>query len=248
MLKNIKKAFLSRLGLLKSESGFSLTEIVVIIAIILVVVSNLVPYVQLYIRKAHKVADLQEAKIIGETATLLLLEDKKAYDSWMYSYKKIYNENKTLNQQKNNLKPYIEDDFSTTYVVQMYRTHENWSNTDRKFFNCADSASSTGKAAAYEKALHKALPLIDIQKRKNWSTYCVANFGCRKKDKNGKYIKTTSSGHAGQDLYGDTYLIACRPNDPTYVEVYISCSNGKGACWPLYRVYPAMSNTYLALD
>ena len=222
---------------LKSESGFSLTEMVVCLAIILVLLTNLVPYVQLYVRKAYKVSDLQEAKLIGQTATLLMLEDKEAYESWNYSYTK----------NKNSCKKYIEDNFKETQVVPMYRTHENNTNTDRRFYNCADGARLNSDATVFANKLHSEMPLIDINKRKNWSTYCVANFGCKKKDKWGKYIKTTSSKHSGQDLYGDTYLITCRPNDPTYIEVYISCSNGKGASEPLYRVYPDISPLYLSL-
>lgn len=251
MLKNvfdIKTIFKK----LKSEEGFSLVEMMVVVAVIMVVITNLVPSAQAYIRKAYKISDIQEGRMIGQTAQLLLIQDEVAYDSWMASYRTSKNLSRqpNFNGDSGVRQPfqYIEDDFSITPLCTMYRTHNNGTREERRFYNCVGNADlSRTVYSRFANILHAEMPLVDIQKRANHSQYLEANFGCRKKNQWGTYIPTTSTAHTGY-LYGDSYVITARPDDPMYVEVYISCSNAASASYPLYRVYPDISTTYLGLQ
>ena len=247
----------------KAQEGFSLTEMVVVVAIIMVLLTNLIPYAKLYLRKAYKVSDMQEARLIGQTAQLLILENKAAYDSWMYCY------NRALTQRRGNFETgqsdsndragnrgdyrYIEDDFSTLDLCPMYRSHFNNTDERRRLFNCVDNASETSDARDFADILHEEMPLVDIQKTGARSVFLMANFGCRKKNQYGAYMRTTSTTTEHQRdyggyLYGDSYVITARVDDPLFVEVYVSASNAASASYPMYRLYPDVSTTYLALQ
>ncbi|MBQ9519377.1 MAG: hypothetical protein IJR59_05745, partial [Firmicutes bacterium] len=67
------------------------------------------------------------------------------------------------------------------------------------------------------------------------------------------YMRTTSTTTEHQRdyggyLYGDSYVITARVDDPLFVEVYVSASNAASASYPMYRLYPDVSTTYLALQ
>ncbi|MBQ8940961.1 MAG: prepilin-type N-terminal cleavage/methylation domain-containing protein [Firmicutes bacterium] len=59
-------------SLLKNNRGFSLVELIVVIAILIVLMSQLIPAVISYIVKTQKIASVNTARIIYETATLTM--------------------------------------------------------------------------------------------------------------------------------------------------------------------------------
>ncbi len=65
MIKNLHLLFYNTKNKTKSESGFSLVELIVVIAIIIVLVSIMIPKVLGYIQKANNLADCNNAKTLA---------------------------------------------------------------------------------------------------------------------------------------------------------------------------------------
>ncbi|MBR1422813.1 MAG: prepilin-type N-terminal cleavage/methylation domain-containing protein [Ruminococcus sp.] len=69
----------------KNSKGFTLVELVVVIAIIGIIAAILVPTLMNYVKKAGAKADVASAKQLYNTATQLLMEDEDAKTSF-YKY------------------------------------------------------------------------------------------------------------------------------------------------------------------
>ncbi len=68
----------------KMRRGFTLVELIVVIAIIGILAAILVPSIMEYVRKANRKADTTSAKRIGEMVELVFAEDMSSYQSFYW--------------------------------------------------------------------------------------------------------------------------------------------------------------------
>lgn len=66
----------------RSEKGFTLVEMVIVISIIGVLAAIIIPSIINYVQKANRKADIVTARLIGSTVASLLLEDPEFYDNF----------------------------------------------------------------------------------------------------------------------------------------------------------------------
>ncbi len=64
------------------NSGFSLVELIIVIAIMAILTSVIAPNLIKYIDKANKTSDVQTASVIGQAAERRMILDEVARNSW----------------------------------------------------------------------------------------------------------------------------------------------------------------------
>ncbi|MBR6158164.1 MAG: type II secretion system protein, partial [Lachnospiraceae bacterium] len=69
----------------KNNQGFSLVELIIVIAIMAVLVALVTPQLLQYIDKAKKVKDIECARVLGTAFERVLFTNEDAYDQW-YAY------------------------------------------------------------------------------------------------------------------------------------------------------------------
>ena len=70
-------------GLKKNNLGFSLVELIIVVAILAVLTAIIAPNMIKYYKRARKVRDMQGAQIIGETLERICAVDPQAAQEWM---------------------------------------------------------------------------------------------------------------------------------------------------------------------
>ena len=67
------------------NKGFSLVELIIVIAIMAILAASLAPALIRYINKARKADDIADAEVIGKSLSLAVASDEDLYDFLLYS-------------------------------------------------------------------------------------------------------------------------------------------------------------------
>lgn len=126
----------------RSIKGFTLVELVVVIAIIGILISILVPAITGYVRRAKRVSDITSAKVIYGDVVMTLNGDDEAYESFYgkgSSYKSPHWKPKTIcPEQDYTLIPVIVLNGSTTCDGHAW----NWNPIDKEQTKLAEAINT----------------------------------------------------------------------------------------------------------
>ena len=66
----------------KNNQGFSLVELIIVVAIMAILVGLVTPHLLQYIDKAKKVKDIECARVLGTAFERVIFTNEDAYDQW----------------------------------------------------------------------------------------------------------------------------------------------------------------------
>ncbi len=92
----------------KNNQGFSLVELIIVIAIMAILVALVTPQLLQYIDKAKKVKDIECARVLGTAFERVLFTNEDAYDQW-YAY--------LLNGKARTVRYTVTDNDGNTYDI-----------------------------------------------------------------------------------------------------------------------------------
>ncbi|MBO6206162.1 MAG: type II secretion system protein [Lachnospiraceae bacterium] len=69
----------------KDNKGFSLVELIVVVAVMAILVGLITPHLLQYVDRAKKVKDIECARVLGTAFERVILTNEDAYDQW-YAY------------------------------------------------------------------------------------------------------------------------------------------------------------------
>ena len=206
------------------KKGFTLIEIIVVIAIIGILMAILVPSFLGYVRKARKTSDMASAKEIHNCVNQIITENKKL--PWTSGSYKDSNGN-LITQYSNAMDSFYGHGSS-------YRGINNgW------YSNYYLKADENG-------TVYKLYPVCRLSKWTNWVWQGVD----REEDPFAEYLseQMAASGRKtkipvkyqpkGQSPELDTWIVCYRSNDVSQIEVWVGGKESGGQYVPLYRVYP----------
>lgn len=207
----------------KNAKGFTLIEIIVVIAILGVLIAMLVPSLLGYVRKAHRTSDLATAKeiynntiqIINENDKIVWYSSSRGKNVATNAVESFYGRGSSQNaimrgSYKANVYRKTDDDGSSYYIIPVvsYGTGTNgrWHNIEQEQIPFAQylsdqMANSTG----------------------------------------GKFSLPIKYEPKGQSPELNTWFICYRSNDISQIEVWVgnkSSGDYGGSGAPIYRVYP----------
>ena len=199
----------------KKNRGFSLIELIVVIAIMGLLISVLAPVYTRYIAKSQKAMDVETAKSIYDTVTLAL-NDSDAYEGWL--------ENDRLSAGRATVK----DPDGKSYEIRpvawcrgvQYKNYEN------SYFKVAHDNSKLQKAFVNELLFYLSQEDAMTGKGYHGNTDYMLNFNYNK-----------DSGNGVPECW-----IIYRRMDNNKAEIWIG--RKKGAVAPKYRLYPNTCDEY----
>ncbi len=233
-----------------SEKGFTLVEMVIVIAIIGILAAIIVPSIFNYVGKANRKADIVTARLIGTTITNILIEYPE-YNDIFYSgpagnradYKvKISGEEYYYRNvaracgTKNNL--------NTQGGFQFYMNGKGWEQTNKKYNAITDELNSRIEEIIGGQDNMSFIPMRS-------SGYKHPADECNHDDRDGQGISSSSRDKSKTYSYTDRWLIGYRiskigAKDKTRgaVEVWAGDSYGRAANGPRCRLWPAPPSYY----
>ncbi|MBR1529468.1 MAG: type II secretion system protein [Oscillospiraceae bacterium] len=202
--------------------GFTLVELIVVIAIIGVLAGILIPSLIGYVNKARRRTDAANAKELYNEFTLMLIDENVTY------------EGKDGQETVNHC--YYHQDYKTVHdVVVNEGTSKEEKYTLHVVAKCAGASPALNQPnqnGVYHwngneegKAIYEALA-------KNILNAKTKNFPIP--------IQSKTYNHQPTDLW----IIGYRDNDRSQLEIWVGDSTGKWASLPRYRLYPNPDNVY----
>ncbi|MBR3629967.1 MAG: prepilin-type N-terminal cleavage/methylation domain-containing protein [Oscillospiraceae bacterium] len=192
--------------------GFTLVELIVVIAIIGILASIIIPSMIGYVRKAKIKADTATARSIFNEFSLLLVEEDE--------YEGFNNKKETV------FDCFYSQNFKTVHSV----------NVNKETYDLHVVAKCAGAAPA------KSQPLNGGYYHWNGNSEGAAIYKALddrfQQSRKGKFLirkQSTSYNHKDTDLWMLCYRVE---NNERQIEIWAGSSTGKWASLPVYRLYP----------
>ena len=222
MMKTMKKTF----------KAFTLLELMVVIAIVAVLAGLLIPKATSYIKKAQMAADLENARVIYEAVSMIVLTNDAAAEGFYPQSK--YKLPVTVNQNRAK-----SDGYESYNICPVARAYGNTQITHKN----NDWGWTATEDANRRKAFINSLNNFEGFGNKKGQVYVKMSCRIHKNPKSAK--QNGSSWRSGTDDYiTDKWLICVRRDDSMATEIWAGNSNGVNANGPMYRLWPDPDEEY----
>ena len=199
------------------RKGFTLIELIVVLAIIGVLAAMIIPSLLGYIRKAKRTSDISAAQTIGKEINSLIYTDMDAYDQFYGRKGSQFNQN--------GFRQVTDNDGNKYKLVAI--------------------AKITGKKGAHQPSPKKWVA-FDTTEGNGYDEFVKklnASMNLGSNDYNIPMKYDPPAKYGTKKLHADTWFVGYNL-DTTDVEVWVGDSTGQWGFEAMYCLYPYISNGY----
>lgn len=243
---------------LKKKRGFTLVELIVVIAIVGVLAAIIIPVVTGYVDKANRANDKTMAKHIHDRAQIVMTEDFDAFKSF-----RSHNSGNFVctadgfaryNMWDGSVQ--AEGDYWLVIVGRINGTPNCKNNGEYRLMHCNNELQyfcacfnndiglvTLGKKTLERKSMNNQKLMVeqfDTDEGKLCKSKKMFKFPMKATSHEINFINTSDGNLT------DNYLICHRRGEPNNIEVWAGYSFGAGGSGPRYRIYPDPCPVYTA--